>query len=234
MKNKQQEKMYTQNSDVFVTYLTIYLGEKLPPFYIGSTKLSTAESGKYFGSVSSLRFKQIFDLEKQENPSLFKLFILSYHFSRNEAFEAELKLQNAFDVVCSPLFVNQAKAQKNGCWGNTLPKTDSHKRKISENNASKRPEIREKLSNSAKLRKNVKVSSKTKAKLKESLKGFQHSKITKDRRAATLRENKRIKFLEKLARDNVDESLWENKLAEWERLANLRRDLMKQKRQKTN
>ena len=43
----------------YVTYLVTYIGDKLPKYYIGSTSEDKVNSGKYFGSVASLKYKEI-------------------------------------------------------------------------------------------------------------------------------------------------------------------------------
>jgi len=55
----------------FCVYLTIYRGNKLPPFYLGYTKANKIKNENYHGSVSSKKYKQIFNKEIKENPELF-------------------------------------------------------------------------------------------------------------------------------------------------------------------
>jgi hypothetical protein len=98
----------------FVVYLTTYSGDKLPPFYIGSTNKTKALSGKYFGSIMSKKWKEIFRQELRENAQLFSLQILSEHETRSQAIEAENKLQHEFDAVDSPDFFNCAYAAEYG------------------------------------------------------------------------------------------------------------------------
>lgn len=100
----------------YVTYLTTYTGDKLPPLYIGSTSEEKAKSGKYFGSIRSKKWKEIFDKEILENIQLFQIEILSYHDNRQEAFDEEVKLQKQYDVVKSKEYFNQSFAHKFG-WG---------------------------------------------------------------------------------------------------------------------
>lgn len=54
-------------SIIYCTYLTIYSGNKLPPFYIGYKDLHSIENG-YRGSVDSLAFKEIW-LSEIKSPS---------------------------------------------------------------------------------------------------------------------------------------------------------------------
>lgn len=86
-------------------------------FYIGSTSEDRAISGKYFGSISSKKYKTIFLQERKDNPSLFKLEILSYHDNREECLEEELRLQIELDVVRSIDYMNESLARVNGFFG---------------------------------------------------------------------------------------------------------------------
>lgn len=45
-------------SSIYCTYLTIYSGSKLPPFYMGSSSLKRIQAG-YKGSVKSKLYKNI-------------------------------------------------------------------------------------------------------------------------------------------------------------------------------
>lgn len=101
---------------MYVVYLTIYKGEKLPPFYIGSSKLTKIENG-YRGSVVSKKYKKIFIQEKNDNPNLFEIEILSRHDNREEALVVELFLQKKFNVVKSKMFFNESYASVNGMFG---------------------------------------------------------------------------------------------------------------------
>ena len=101
----------------YVTYLVTYLGDKLPKFYIGSTSEERALSGKYFGSISSKRYKDIFSKEKSENPYLFSIEILSYHENREDALSEELKIQLELNVVKSNEYMNESFARVNGFFG---------------------------------------------------------------------------------------------------------------------
>lgn len=103
-------------STIYCTYLTTYRGNKLPPFYIGSSTVKNVESG-YRGSVLSKKYKSIWKSELKQNPDLFKTKIISLHETSEEARAKELKLQKALNVVHSPLYINQAYAKINGFFG---------------------------------------------------------------------------------------------------------------------
>jgi hypothetical protein len=90
---------------LYCVYLTIYRGNKLPPFYIGSTSISKINSG-YKGSVASKEYKTIWKQELEENPSLFKTIIISKHETRSAAFDHEEYLQKARKVVPNTMYVN--------------------------------------------------------------------------------------------------------------------------------
>jgi hypothetical protein len=139
---------------IYCTYLTVYTGNKLPPFYIGSTSIEKINRG-YKGSVSSFQYRSLWKQEIQKSPHLFKTTVLTTHTTRKEALDRELKFQKHLKVVQSPLYVNVAYAQPNGCCsvstkgatkstttrrkmmgnknavGNHKPKSETHKLKIS-------------------------------------------------------------------------------------------------------
>lgn len=100
----------------YVVYLTEYKGDKLPPFYIGSTSMEKINSG-YRGSIKSKKWKDIYDSEIKENPNLFSVSILSKHTSRNEALEEEKRIQIERDVIKSNLYFNESIAAPNGFFG---------------------------------------------------------------------------------------------------------------------
>lgn len=117
---------------IYCTYLTVYYGNKLPTFYIGSTTENKINSG-YRGTVTSKKYKQIWKKELKENPHLFKTFIVSKHKTRKECLEKELFFQKKLSVVKSELYINLSYAQPNGYFGmNTtgIPKSNSMREKM--------------------------------------------------------------------------------------------------------
>lgn len=60
----------------YCVYLTIYTGNKLPIFYIGSTSVKKFMNG-YRGSVSSKEYGKIWKEEIKLNPHLFISRLLS-------------------------------------------------------------------------------------------------------------------------------------------------------------
>jgi hypothetical protein len=101
---------------MYCTYLTIYFGENLPRRYIGSSSVKRIKQG-YNGSVSSKKWKEIYEREQIENKNLFKTRILSYHKTAKEAREKERILQIKYNVVKSQNYYNESLAQPNGFFG---------------------------------------------------------------------------------------------------------------------
>ena len=101
---------------MFCVYLTTYMGDKLPPFYIGSTSVKKLENG-YRGSVSSKRYKELWNLELKENPHLFKYQILQYCETRKEAYFNEEYWQRQFGAIKNVEFINCSYANTTGFFG---------------------------------------------------------------------------------------------------------------------
>ena len=89
---------------MYCTYLTTYHGNLLPPYYIGSSSITKIQTG-YRGSVSSAEFKEAWNNELLNNPSLFTVEIISTHETRKEALIAELEYQIINNVVNDKLYV---------------------------------------------------------------------------------------------------------------------------------
>jgi hypothetical protein len=92
--------------DIYCTYLTVYRGSKLPPFYIGSKDTKSVLDG-YRGSVVSKEYGQIFKEEIANNPSLFQTTIISFHSTREEAYLKEKVLHFSLQVHINPLYINK-------------------------------------------------------------------------------------------------------------------------------
>ena len=97
----------------YCVYKTTYTGKLLPPYYIGSTSLAKIERG-YRGSVCSKKYKDIWESELREHPELFSTKVLVKCETRKEAFVVELEIQQEYDVVINPFYINQSFACKNG------------------------------------------------------------------------------------------------------------------------
>lgn len=94
---------------IYCVYLTIYRGNKLPPFYIGSTSLENISKG-YHGSVASKKFKLIWKTELKENPELFQTKIIKTFENRTDAYSWEEKIHKKLNVLCNNLYINQSMA----------------------------------------------------------------------------------------------------------------------------
>lgn len=101
---------------MFTVYLTFYLGNRLPPFYIGSAPIARLSKG-YRGSASSAQYSAIWKEELKTHPELFVTFAIPGQTAQTatEILDLELAWQQQFDVVNNPLFVNQSFAKAGFC-----------------------------------------------------------------------------------------------------------------------
>jgi len=139
----------------YCVYQVTYIGNLLPKLYIGSTSIEKVNSGKYFGSISSKKWKDLFKNELLNNPQLFSIEILSEHILRTEALKEELKVQIENNVVKSSDYMNESLASVNGMFGRDAngknnpmfgkKRLDVSLRMLGENNIAKRANVREKL-----------------------------------------------------------------------------------------
>ena len=104
---------------IYCTYLTVYTGNQLPPFYIGSTSVDNVLNKGYRGSVQSKQYKSIWKQELHSHPDLFKTIILTKHETRQEALDKEIGFHVFFSVASNPLYINMAHA--NGKFFNVGP-----------------------------------------------------------------------------------------------------------------
>lgn len=119
----------------FCTYITIYSGNLLPPFYIGSTSISKIQEG-YRGSVSSKKYRYIWNDELKHHPELFITKIISIHNNRKEALDKEIFLHNQLRVHKNDLYINQCTAS--GKFGLTGKLSNVTKQKLRELNVGKK------------------------------------------------------------------------------------------------
>ena len=118
--------------DIYCTYLTVYRGSKLPPFYIGSKDTKSVLEG-YRGSVVSKEYKEIFKEELLNNPSLFDTKIISFHSSRKEAYLKERSLYSSLQVHINPLYINKTIAYAPiGVSNKNRKFSDAHKKAMSD------------------------------------------------------------------------------------------------------
>ena len=102
------------SNNIYCVYLTIYTGNKLPPFYIGSGTISKIynKTNPYRGSVLSIEYKDIWRSELKYNSSAFKIKIIKTFKSRNDAYIYEEYIQRFLNVVKNPLFTNKSIANR--------------------------------------------------------------------------------------------------------------------------
>jgi hypothetical protein len=93
-------------TNIYCTYLTIYKGNKLPPFYIGYSTVSKVTNG-YRGSVSSKCYKHLWYQELIDHPELFITHIISTHNTIEQAKAKEGQLQRAVHAHTNPLYANR-------------------------------------------------------------------------------------------------------------------------------
>jgi hypothetical protein len=113
---KEYPAMFIYKQPQYCVYLTVYYGNKLPPFYIGSTLVKYIEDG-YHGSVKSKKYKEIYRKEILENKHLFKTIIIKKYYSRKYAMFRERKLQEKLNVVKSDMYMNLSIAKDFGWFG---------------------------------------------------------------------------------------------------------------------
>lgn len=101
---------------MYCVYLTEYLGDKMPRYYVGSSSVKKIEEG-YKGSVSSKLYKDVWHKELQDNPNLFQTNILTIHDTRKEATHNELLYQIQNDVVNNQKYINRSLARVDGFFG---------------------------------------------------------------------------------------------------------------------
>lgn len=115
---------------MFCTYLTIYSGNRLPPFYIGYTFVDKIKAG-YRGSVRSKLYRPVWEEELQTNPHLFKTKILKIYESIDDAKSAEERLQTAVSVHKNPMYINLNISGTRFGRPKGIPCSDTTKQRIS-------------------------------------------------------------------------------------------------------
>lgn len=100
----------------YCVYITQYDGDKMPPVYIGSSSVSKVMNG-YRGSVSSKRYKDVWDQELSTNPHLFRTKIIFRCASRKYALWKENRILKRLDAVKNSSMINQSYANINGYCG---------------------------------------------------------------------------------------------------------------------
>jgi hypothetical protein len=104
------------STNIYCVYLTIYRGNKMPMFYIGSSNINRINRG-YHGSVKSKKYKIIWENELSNNNDLFETKILCCFDTRQKALDKECAIQSQLNVVKSSMYINESLATKNGFFG---------------------------------------------------------------------------------------------------------------------
>tara|TARA_R110000868_G_scaffold64543_5_gene193931 strand:- start:9423 stop:10385 length:963 start_codon:yes stop_codon:yes gene_type:complete len=156
-------------------YLTVYLGSKMPPFYLGSTSVARIKAG-YRGSVSSYKWRSIWIDEITNNPSLFKTFIVQYILTKEKKLKYEELWQKAFQVVTDEWFLNQSFANKNFT---TTPETTKKALDTKRRRGTTKHSNVTKLKMSIAAKNRSPVSQETKEKLSRATQGRKHSEEAK-------------------------------------------------------
>jgi hypothetical protein len=95
----------------FCIYLTSYRGNKLPPFYVGSSSTKQIARG-YHGSVKSRRYRKIWEAEIEHHPEMFRTQVVALYDTRQEAYDAEERLHRRLDIIKNPMHINLALANR--------------------------------------------------------------------------------------------------------------------------
>lgn len=170
---------------MFCIYFTFYLGDKLPPFYLGSTKVIKIDKG-YHGSATSAKWGSIWKEELKNNSHLFKTFIIpnQYKETAQEIVELELLWQKAFKAVENPLFINQSYARGGFCTtAESSAKAEETKVRLGKTTHSET--TKKKIGDANRGRVLPPVSDDTRDKLSKALKGRILTQEHKDRIAET-------------------------------------------------
>lgn len=184
----------------YVVYCVSYTGTNLSAkYYIGYTTQEKAISGKYFGSISSKKWKDLYFTELANHPEVFHFKILSYHNSRDSALKEELRLQIEKDVVNSDEYFNESYSKVNGSWGSRAKQSEERIKNRSQKNTGKKrtEEAKQRMSEAQKGKRNragKPCSEETKQKLRElrKLQVFTPEQIEKRRLACTGKPRKII------------------------------------------
>lgn len=91
----------------FVVYRITYEGPDSKLFYIGYVRRKRFEDENYHGSVSSVKWKELWNGLLRDHPERFSREIDSYHETAAEAHAREIEWQNAEDVLNRDDYVNE-------------------------------------------------------------------------------------------------------------------------------
>jgi hypothetical protein len=162
----------------------MYRGNKLPPFYLGSSSVKRVKNG-YRGSVESKKYSKIWKNEIKNNPGAFTTKIIFECQTQKEAVLKEKYLQEKLKVVTSPLYVNLSTATVNGFFGRDVSGENNpmfgKKGKNNPNYGSKRTQ---ETKNKMKISNSRPMTEAQKKKLSDINKGKKTSQETKDKISA--------------------------------------------------
>ena len=197
---------------MYCVYFTIYKGSRLPPFYVGSTKIAKIARG-YHGSVSSALWGSIWKQEIRENPHLFMTLIIpgQIRHTAAEILDLELAWQQAFDVVEDICFINQAFAKSGFCsTPESARKAVATRKRHGLSSCSEETKL--KIGAANRGRRLPPVTPETRAKLSQSLTGIPRTpewkaKISKSNTGKTVNEETRAKMRLANRREQTAESI---------------------------
>lgn len=132
---------------MYCIYLTVYHGNKLPPFYIGYSTIKKVKNG-YKGTVCSKLYKDVYRRELEYNPHLFRTFVISRCKTQADALKRESFFQRHFQVHTNPMYMNMAISnEKFYCTDHSFKQTQSYRDNVSQNNRNRwaDPVMREQL-----------------------------------------------------------------------------------------
>ena len=117
---------YDTNINLYCVYITVYSGDAFPPkrrneeirpyLYIGSAIVENILLRNYNGSVSSKKYESIWISERENNPHLFKTYILSFMSTLEDAKKIEAAFHTVNDVKRNPLYLNLCHADQLFNW----------------------------------------------------------------------------------------------------------------------
>jgi hypothetical protein len=217
---------------IFVVYLTMYSGDKLPKWYIGSSYEQKVLNG-YNGSVKSKEFKDIYKSEQKVNKHLFKTRIISFHKTQQEAINEELRLHHKHNVVINKKYFNKSLASVNGFFGMNISgelhpmfgrtHSEKTKQKISEANSGKTHSIESKAKMSGENNHNFgkKLSKEHKQKISEANSGEKNinfGKAMSDKTKQKLSKTNLGRIWIKNLIENISKKINTSEFAEYEKL----------------
>ena len=100
----------------------------MPSNYIGSVYTDRIENESYHGTVTSKKWKDIWDHEIKNHPELFETEILMRFTNRQNATNFEELLQRKLDIIKNDTYINECYANKG--FGHFIPHSKESKEKM--------------------------------------------------------------------------------------------------------